>query len=105
MLAALLAPFASGWAMATGVAEGRILVICTGDGLRTIYVDQNGDAQELSGEAVSCVLKSAIDTASPIPPLTAPTDLLFVYGAELTGATPTTTAWHLSPLPRAPPET
>ena len=67
-MAALLAPFASGWAMALGLADGRLMVICSGDGLRTIYIDENGDATQISDEAIACVLKSAVGTAKPALP-------------------------------------
>ena len=103
LLVALLAPFAGGWAMALGLAEGRILVICTGDGLRTIYVDQHGEATDLSKDAVSCVLKSAADTAQAALPNGLAERLLFIAEASVFGAVLVARDGFPAHFPRAPP--
>lgn len=103
LMASLLAPFASGWAMALGVADGRLFVICTGDGLRTIYVDENGDATQLSEKAVACVLKSAVDTAQAVRPYTKEGRLLYTGRTAPIDTADPHTSIRLSALPRAPP--
>ncbi|MEM7599587.1 MAG: hypothetical protein AAF382_18015 [Pseudomonadota bacterium] len=103
MMASLLAPFASSWAMALGVADGRLLVICSGDGLRTIYIDENGDATQLSDEAIACVLKSTTDTAEAVVPQGRSDRLLFIAQSERTTALDVKPGAHPAPLPRAPP--
>ena len=105
LVVSLLAPFASGWAMALGVADGRLLVICSGDGLRTIYIDENGDATQLSEEAVQCVLKSAADTVQAIKPARHGERLLFVAQAVPAPSADLNTPAYLAPHPRAPPLT
>lgn len=103
MLLALLAPFASGWAMTLGMAEGRVLVICTGDGLRTIYVDHDGTPTELSSTAEVCVLKSAADTARPVFLIPPAKQVLYVKQPARRVAPPVSTGFQLARLPRAPP--
>ena len=98
LLVSLLAPFAGGWAMALGLAEGRILVICTGDGLRTIYV-----ATYLTKDAVSCALKSAADTAQAALPNGLAERLLFIAEAPVFGAVLVARDGFLAHFPRAPP--
>lgn len=103
LVASLLVPFAGGWAMALGVAEGRIFVICTGDGLRTFHIDENGDATQLSDEAIACVLKSAADTAQAVRPEPSAQRLLYVAAASKFFHLSEKDHSHLAPLPRAPP--
>ncbi|MEM6589345.1 MAG: hypothetical protein AAF641_12925 [Pseudomonadota bacterium] len=103
LIVSLLAPSAGGWAMALGVAEGRIFVICTGDGLRTFHIDENGDATQLSEEATACVLKSATDTAQAIMPEPAAQRLLFVTAAPNYIDLSQKDRLRLAALPRAPP--
>ncbi|MEL6647717.1 MAG: hypothetical protein AAFQ05_08430 [Pseudomonadota bacterium] len=98
-----MAPFASSWAMALGVADGRLLIICSGDGLRTIYIDENGDATHVSDEAVACVVKSTVDTAQAIAPEDRLDTLLFVADAALVETLDVKPSAHPAPLPRAPP--
>ena len=69
----LLAPLTSSWAMAVGLSEGRVLVICTGDGLRWIKIDAEGNPVEISHSAETCALVHAADTAAP--PAVAPVAL------------------------------
>lgn len=103
LVVSLLAPFAGGWAMALGLADGRFVVICTGDGLQTIYIDENGDATHLSKDSVACVLNTAMDTASSsqIEPLS--DQLLLVRGSPLKTQSLRVTDTYLAPPPRAPP--
>ena len=103
LVVALLAPFASGWAMALGLADGRLMVICSGDGLRTIYIDENGDATQVSDEAINCVLKSAADTAKPIQPQRSAGRLLFVTETRHHHEIGQSAYAYFAPHPRAPP--
>lgn len=103
LVAALLAPFAGGWAMALGVADGRLIVICSGDGLRTIYVDENGDATQLTEEAVACILKSAGDTAQTPRPAPSLERLLFVSKSQRPVGVSYLDPSYLISFPRAPP--
>ncbi len=103
LMAALLAPFASGWAMALGLADGRLMVICSGDGLRTIYIDENGDATQISDEAIACVLKSAVGTAKPALPERNAERLLFVNETCDHCNIGQSSHAYLAPQPRAPP--
>lgn len=100
---ALLAPLASGWAMAIGLTEGRILVICTGDGLRWIQIDADGDPIELGESAEHCVLVHAVYTAAPTVPTPIAPELVYVAQPAFarTGELPET--YELPSLPRAPP--
>ena len=89
--------------MALGLADGRLMVICSGDGLRTIYIDENGDATQISDEAIACVLKSAVGTAKPALPERNAERLLFVNETcEHRGIGQSSHA-YLAPQPRAPP--
>ncbi|MEO0371196.1 MAG: hypothetical protein AAF231_07040 [Pseudomonadota bacterium] len=103
LVVALLTPFAGGWAMALGVGEGRIFVICTGDGLRTFHMDENGDATPLSDEAIACVLKSAADTAQAVRTEPSAQRLLYVTALAVLTDLSKKERLHLAPLPRAPP--
>lgn len=89
--------------MALGVSEGRIFVICTGDGLRTFHIDENGDATQLSDEAIACILKSATDTAKAIRPERGAQRLLFVAPSPHVVDLLQKDRFRLASLPRAPP--
>lgn len=103
LVASLLVPFTSGLAMAMGVADGRLLVICSGDGLRTIYIDENGDATQVSEEAINCVLKSAADTAQAVMPRREGQRLLFFATPTPAQSFSVAGLSFLTPHPRAPP--
>ena len=103
LVGSLLVPFSGGLAMALGVAEGRIFVICTGDGLRTIHIDENGDATQISDEAIACVLKSAADTAQAVRPEPSAERLLYIAATSNFIDFSQNDHSHLAPLPRAPP--
>ncbi|MEL7253336.1 MAG: hypothetical protein AAGL23_04125 [Pseudomonadota bacterium] len=99
----LLTPFAGGWAMALGLGEGRIFVICTGDGLRSFHMDENGDATPLSDEAIACVLSSAANTADAVRTEPGAQRLLYVTAVAPLPDLSKKDRLHLAPLPRAPP--
>ncbi len=68
MLAGLLAlilvlPQSSAVLAGLGLADGRVMVICTGDGLRTITLDDAGTPVEVSSETEVCALVHAVDTS------------------------------------------
>jgi len=99
----MLAPLGPGALAALGLADGRVMVICTGDGLRTLRIGADGQPVETSDTAQFCALSQATDTAAaPVPP-PARVALLFTATPVLPQAqTPLRPACRAS-LPRAPP--
>lgn len=70
---ALLMPRVS--AVAASVAPGvRTVVICTGQGLQTLRIDEDGKPVPVASHPDHCVLAHSADTASrsEVPPLFAP---------------------------------
>ena len=99
----LLVPQSAGLAALAGVAEGRVMVICTGDGLRTLRIADDGRPAETSETAERCALAQATDTATAAVPPPACPALLFTAAPVLPQAqTPVRPACRVS-LPRAPP--
>ncbi|MEQ9257875.1 MAG: hypothetical protein RIG84_02120 [Roseovarius sp.] len=100
---AILAPL-GGWALAgLGLAGDRVIVICTGDGLRTLRLAPDGTPQEISDKADLCALVHAADTAVPPRPVAPAPRLLTALSPELARALDTPRPGHPSSLPRAPP--
>ncbi|RVT86584.1 hypothetical protein DXV76_00395 [Rhodobacteraceae bacterium CCMM004] len=63
---ALVLPLVGG-ALA-GLAPGRVVVICTGDGLQTLRLDDSGAPVETVAAAHDCLLAAAdLPTAAPGP--------------------------------------
>ncbi|MEO3415172.1 hypothetical protein AAFO92_10985 [Roseovarius sp. CAU 1744] len=60
----ILLPQGSALLAAAGLADGRVLVICTGDGLRTIRISDEGEPVEISQEAELCALVDTTDTSA-----------------------------------------
>ena len=103
LTASLLSPLTSGLAMAVGLSEGRVLVICTGDGLRWIKIDAEGEPVELSASAEACALLHAADTSAKITVTPAEPVADVAYRPVLAGKTPRADAHRTASLPRAPP--
>ena len=83
----LIAPLASAALAALGQADGRLVVICTGDGLRTIRINDAGEPVGISQEKELCALVGAVSTALPPVSTTARPRLLYAVGPELPAAT------------------
>lgn len=62
--AGILLPKLSAAAVSLGLADLRIVVICSGDGLRLVTLDADGQPVEVSA-AEHCALVGALDRASP----------------------------------------
>lgn len=99
----ILAPQGAGLLAATGLADGRVMVICTGDGLRTLRIDDDGKPVEISESADFCALVHAADIAAAIVPLPVPDRVAFAPLPPLPHPGPVTRLSHLSAQPRAPP--
>jgi len=72
---AILAPQGAGLAALSGLADGRVMVICTGDGLRTIRIGADGEPADISDKAEYCAMTHAADTANAVVPPSAHTRL------------------------------
>lgn len=75
VVTALLAPVAGNMAMAVGLSQGNVLVLCTGAEMRTIVLDAEGNPVEVQQSSDACVLAHAIDTART-PTASEPADRL-----------------------------
>ena len=100
---ALLLPLASGVMAGLGLADGRLLVICTGDGLRTLRIDEAGNPVEVSQEAELCALLHATHLAGAELPQAAATRLIETAGFSLPQARCILPVEHSPSQPRAPP--
>ncbi len=98
----LLMPRISGVA-ASAMPGGMTVVICTGQGMMTLRIDENGNPVPASGHPDHCVLAHAADTATrtEAPPLVAP---LVGAVARPAGHLVRAEAFRAArPPPRAPP--
>ncbi|MEQ8896777.1 MAG: hypothetical protein RID23_06765 [Roseovarius sp.] len=100
---AILAPHGAGVAAALGLSGDRVMVICTGDGLRTLRFDADGNPVEVSETPDICALLHAVDTAGPSGP--APSAQRLIKAPAPVAARPSQSlrAVHSPSLPRAPP--
>lgn len=99
----ILAPQGSGALAFSGLADGRVLVICTGDGLRTIRIGDDGQPTDLSETADFCALSQALDTAVPALPLAVQVRRLPATRPVLPQEPIRLRRTHRPSLPRAPP--
>lgn len=99
----ILAPQSAGVVAALGLADGRVLVICTGDGLRTLRIDENGVPVELSDKARTCALVHAADTAAAVMPVAPAMALVDAPRPALPPLAARAENAHSPALPRAPP--
>ncbi len=88
---------------ALGLASGRVLVVCTGDGLRNLRIDAEGNPVELSGKVSFCALIHAADTASAAFPGAAPARIAYFIAPSPAPETTAPRPGHSPTLPRAPP--
>ena len=99
----ILLPQGSAFLASMGLAKGQLIVICTGDGMRTIRLDDHGNPVETGEESEFCALTHAAQT-SMRPVLTeANIRFLFTAGNHPDGALITISAPVSTRLPRAPP--
>lgn len=99
----ILAPQGAGLLAAAGLAQGRILVVCTGDGLRTLHIDPDGIPAEISDTADHCALVHAAGTAPAVVPAPLPRRLIATGTRPLTRLPAMVARPPLPSLPRAPP--
>ncbi|MCZ7677080.1 MAG: hypothetical protein M5U35_16135 [Roseovarius sp.] len=83
--------------------QGRILVVCTGDGLRTLHIDPDGIPAEISDTADHCALVHAAGTAPAVVPAPLPRRLIATGTRPLTRLPAMVARPPLPSLPRAPP--
>jgi len=103
LIIGIVAPMSSAALARLGVIDARVMVICTGDAMRTIVIGPDGQPVELSGEPEPCALVHAAFAAVPdratVPALRR---LAGLEPREVQSlATPRKP--HLLSLPRAPP--
>ena len=99
----LLVPQGAGVAAALGLTTDRVMVICTGDGLRTLRFDADGTPVEVSDSPDTCALVHAADTATPIEPVPATHPLIPAPARVAARPAQTLPSAHSPYLPRAPP--
>ena len=99
----ILAPQGAGPAVALGLTGDRIMVICTGDGLRTLRFDADGTPVEVSDTPDTCALVHAADTAEPVQPAPAMQPLIPAPATVAARPAQTLSSPHSPSLPRAPP--
>lgn len=86
-----------------GLTDSRLLVICTGDGLRTIRIDENGEPVEVSHDIEICALVHAADTSKTIAADESERRLLF-HSGQVQHVSLVPAEHNISkPLPRGPP--
>ncbi len=70
VLTGIVLPKSSAALAQLGLISGQVLVICTGTGLETIVLGEDGDPVETRHSAHPCLLVHATDTSTPVlPPL------------------------------------
>lgn len=68
LMLGVVAPKASAALASLGLSRGDIIVICTGEGLRTIRLDETGKPVEMTSTPDHCLLVHALDVPI-LPPL------------------------------------
>jgi len=99
----ILAPLGAGTLAATGLAEGRTLIVCTGDGLRLMQIGTDGIPVETSDSAGHCALVHAAGTAAAILPAPLPRRLVAADTRPLERLPARVARPVLPSRPRAPP--
>jgi len=103
VMLSILAPQSAGLAALTGLADGRVMVICTGDGLRTLRIDAGGNPAATSDTAYFCPLALAVDTATAALPHPVRSQWLYMAPPLLPHPLKVVPPPYRRPLPRAPP--
>ncbi|MCZ4352611.1 hypothetical protein O4H61_08800 [Roseovarius aestuarii] len=78
----ILSPLSSAALAKIGIIDHQVIVICTGHGLRTITVDQDGAPITASQDSDHCALVHAVDISVAIRPV--------LYAQRLGAAPPVT---------------
>lgn len=99
----ILAPQSAGLAAAFGLSGDRIMVICTGDGLRTLRFDPDGTPVEVSESPDICALVHATGTATSARPAPVAERLIHATAPQVTAPAQVVALIHSPALPRAPP--
>lgn len=99
----ILAPQGAGLAAAFGLTGDRVMVICTGDGLRTLRFDADGAPVEMSQTPDICALVHAADTADAASAPPSPEHALTFAPVPVPHPLRAMIAAYLPALPRAPP--
>lgn len=99
----ILAPQGAGLAALAGLANGHVLVICTGDGLRTLRIGPDGQPADVSEKAEFCALSQAAGTASAAAPAAAMSRLVHLSMPALSSPPRHVPSPRRPSLPRAPP--
>ena len=99
----IVMPQASAALAGIGLAGGQIIVICTGDELRHVRIDQDGNPVEMPDEVMFCALLHAVDTGSNALLAENELRLLYVDGLLLDRTYPYVFEAFSQSLPRAPP--
>lgn len=68
LMLGVIAPKASAALASLGLSRGDVIVICTGEGLRTIRLDDTGKPVELTKAPELCLLSHALDM-TVLPPI------------------------------------
>ncbi len=99
----LLLPQASAAVAGLGLADGRVLVICTGDGLRVVRISDAGEPVEISQDVEICALLHAVDTAEKALPQADMQRLLYTSDLALPVPVQPAQGAYAQAQPRAPP--
>ena len=99
----ILYPQGSALLARLGLSDGQVIVICTGDGLRTVQIGADGQPLQTSDKAEFCALVQTVDTAAGIAPSARPAPLVLTLARRFEGARPTPEAHATHTLARAPP--
>ncbi len=99
----ILLPQASAVMAGLGLVDGRVVVICTGDGLRTLRIDDTGVPVEISQEAELCALVHALDISGADAPPDGAWRLIHTSEFALPEIRRSADITHSPSQPRAPP--
>ncbi len=99
----IVLPQASAALAGLGLLDGRLIVICTGDGLRTIRINDDGEPVETAQKVDLCALVHAADTSERALPAAIAPRYLFTTGKTLAGPVSLTAHFFSPSLPRGPP--
>jgi hypothetical protein len=88
--------------VASAAPGGMTVVICTGSGLQTIRIDEDGTPVQVGHQVDHCVLSHTADTAVRVEP--APTVAPVAWNVERPGDQVRASGYQAArPPPRAPP--
>lgn len=99
----ILAPQSAGLLAAAGLTKERVLIVCTGDGVRLIQFGTDGAPVEVSEDSQHCALVHTTGTVAAIAPAPAPQRLAIADAGPLTRQPAQATQPVLPSRPRDPP--